>query len=107
MFGRDLGWPPGLNRWNYPEVFLWDADDDGNHNIPALIAFFPNTTSLFNRSSYQRFIQHFDQLLPGRWEFSWQIPDGYIWAERQTEGVQLTLPRHMLDHFGFWNEDEE
>lgn len=95
LFYDDLGWPNQLNRWLYPEVFLWDADENGDNIIPALIAFSVNTAKEFDHGKRWDLEHKLEAYIPG---YSWQaymhflIPDGLLWAERQTEGVKLTVP---------------
>ena len=106
---RFLGLPPPGNRWLYPDVFEWDEDAYGNHTIPALIAFYFNLTMRYSYETRWHFKQQLSENLSGQYDIYWMMGEGYIWAERRTEGIPPTIPQWIRDESrrGMRLEDEE
>jgi hypothetical protein len=88
-----LGWPPKRNRWIYPDVYGWDADDQGNNVIPAIISFYRNQQIYIPVETQYRFKRHLGEMIPGPWRIDWNVHPGLAFAER----TPITIPHQIND----------
>lgn len=77
-----LGWPKARNRWLYPTVFGWDANEEGDNVIPGLITFYPNPEVPMDVVRRNAFYWHLERTITGPWRLVWRHTEGFLWAER-------------------------
>ena len=100
---RYLGQPPPGNRWLYPDIFLWDENENGDHVIPALVAFYFNVSVRIPWETRHKFSFHLRDQIPPAWDLHWHMGEGYVWAERRIEGIVSTIPAREQEYLA-WTE---
>ena len=91
-----MGWPAQRNRWLYPDIFLWDEDENGDNIIPGLIAFYMNPITPITMRDRHDFKFHLMRSVPGPWDLHWLMLDNICWANRTTYGWAEYVPEY--DH---------
>ena len=100
---RYLGTPPPGNRWFYPDIRLWDENEDGDNVIPAFVSFYLDQSTRIRWEVRSRFKFQLQEHIPPTWDLYWYIGEGFVHAERRIEDIPSLITEGEREYLE-WTE---
>lgn len=108
VFRPLMGWPVKRIRWHYPRIERWDKDANNEPLIPAMIIFRPVFSAQhFTDPVRTAITRQLRELLPSDWEWTWQLSDGWVMAERMSVHITRRISEREYRHLRFASYDRE